>query len=69
VFEVVRHNRLRWFGYVGRKCDDGWVKKCQQVVVVDSKAGRGSGKKTWLECVRGDMKKFLLRVDAKDRQV
>jgi len=37
VFQIVRHNTLRWFGYVGRKSDDDWVKKCQQLLV-DGKA-------------------------------
>jgi len=50
VFEVIRHNRLRWFGHVKRKSDDDWVKKCWQLVV-EGKAGRGRGRKMWLECV------------------
>jgi len=31
VFEVVSHNRLRWCGYMKRKSDDDWVKKCRLV--------------------------------------
>jgi len=45
VFEVARHNRLRWFGQVERKSDDDWVNKCQQLMV-EGKAGRGRGRKT-----------------------
>jgi len=37
----------------GVKCDDGWLKKRQQLVVED-KAGRGRGSKSWLKCVRMD---------------
>jgi len=47
---------------VDRKSDDDWLKKCQQLVV-ESKACRGRGKKTWLGCVRRDMKELGLRVD------
>jgi len=37
------------------KSDDDWVKKCQQLLV-EGKAGRGRGRKTWLEYVIRDMK-------------
>jgi len=44
VFEVAKCHRLRWFGHVERKSDDGCVKKCQQLVVegrlVDGEIGR-----------------------------
>jgi len=69
VFEVVRQNRLRWFGHVYRKSDDNWVKKCQQLLV-EGKAGRGRGRKTWLHCIRRDMKELELKVDDfRDRQI
>jgi len=69
VFEVVRQDRLRWFGHVKRKCDDDWVKNCQQLMV-EGKTSRGRGRKTWLEFVRMDMKELQLRVDdAEDRDL
>jgi len=38
--------------------------------VLEVKAGRGRGRKAWLEFVRGDMKELGLRIDdAKVRQV
>ena len=68
VSEIVRRGRLRWFGHVERKSDSDWVKSCEKLEVV-GKVGRGRGKKTWLQCVNGDMKKLNLRVeDAQDRQ-
>jgi len=58
-----------------KKPDDDWLKKHQQLMV-DGKAGRGRGGKTWLECGRRYIKELGLRVgdnkerdDAKDRQV
>ena len=69
ITEVVRRGRLRWFGHVERKADDDWVKTCQNMEVLGV-VGRGRGKKTWLECVRSDMKDLGLRaVDAKDREL
>jgi len=63
VFEVVRCHRLIWFGYAENKSDDDWVKICQQLLV-EGKAGRERGRKTWLECVRKDVKELGLKVDA-----
>jgi hypothetical protein len=54
VTEVVRRGRLRWFGHVERKDDNDWVKACQRVEAA-GKRGRGRGRKTWRECVCGDM--------------
>jgi len=69
VFEVVRHNRLRWFGYVETKSGDDWVKKYQQLVV-EGKTGRGRGRRTWIECVSRVMKELGLRVDdSRDREI
>jgi len=69
VIEVIRRGRLRWFGHVERKSDDDWVKACQKLEVVGD-VGRGRGRKTWLECVRSDMKDLNLRaVDAMDREL
>jgi hypothetical protein len=69
VAERVRRGRLRWFGHVERKNADDWVTKCRDLVVEGGKS-RGRNRKTWLECVEGDMFKLgLSRVDAQDRVV
>ena len=67
VYDIVRRGRLRWFGHVERKPNEDWVKRCQSLEVA-GKAGRGRGRKTWLECVKHDMKDLGLCVeDARDR--
>jgi len=48
---------LRWFGHVERKPVGDWVKNCQKLDV-DGQAGRGRSRRTWLECVKGDLKDF-----------
>jgi len=58
VFEVVKHNRLRWFRHVERKSND-WVNKSQQLMV-EGKAGRGRGSKTWQGSARRDMKELSI---------
>ena len=55
VVDVIRRNRLRWFGHVERKDDVDWVKACQRLEV-SGRRGRGRGKKTWRECVAEDMR-------------
>ena len=54
VTDVVRCGRLRWFGHLERKCVDDWVSACR-VFEVPGDKGRGRGRKTWGECVDGDM--------------
>ena len=67
--EVVRRGRLRWFGHVERKDDNDWVKACQRFEAA-GKRGRGRGRKTWRECVVGDMKDLGLQErDVQDRVV
>jgi len=53
---------VRWFVHVKRKSNGDWVKKCNQLVI-EGKAGRGRGRKMWLECVRRDMTELGLRLD------
>jgi hypothetical protein len=66
VSDVVRLGRLRWFGHVERKGNE-WVRKCMDVKV-DGNAGRGRPRKSWMECVKDDMKKAGLRREmARDR--
>ena len=57
---LVRRGRLRWFGHVVRKDDQQWVKKYMDFKV-DGSAGRGRPRKSWLEYVNDDMKKFGLK--------
>ena len=64
---VVRRGRLRWFGHVKRKEADDLVSKCRNLEVVGG-ARKGWGRKTWMECVKKDMKECgLKKEDAQDR--
>jgi hypothetical protein len=65
----VRQGRLRWFGHVERKDEGDWVSACRDVRV-EGERGRGRGRKTWSECIMGDVRKMgLRREDAQDRGV
>src|SRR6266516_187530 len=69
VDRVVRRGRLRWFGHVERKEADDWVSKCRNLEVVGG-IMKGRGRKTWIEGVTTDMKKFGLKTeDAQNRSV
>jgi len=64
---VLRRGRLRWFGHLERKNVTDWVSACRSCAVVGSRS-RGRGKKSWCECVKGDMKAMGLRAEwARDR--
>lgn len=60
VTEVVRRGRLRWFGHVERKEKDDWVAACRDLVI-DGTKGKGRGRKTWVECVKDDLKELGLK--------
>lgn len=65
--EVVRRNRLRWFGHVERKDDADWVKNCTKLVVEGS-VPPGRPRMTWQSAVSNDMRLLgVNRRDAKDR--
>ena len=65
--ELLRRNRLRWFGHLERKDSEEWVSACRRVEVVGVR-GRGRAKKTWDECVRNDLDLLGLRREwAQDR--
>src|SRR5580700_2994037 len=67
IVEVVRRNRLRWFGHVQRRSDDDWVKRCT-MLEVEGRKPKGRPKKTWMDTVKMDMKPLGLVVkDADDR--
>ena len=69
VSDLVRRSRLWWFGHVVRKDDQQWVKKCMDFKV-DGSAGMGRPRKSWLECVNNDMRKFGVKKEmAHDRTV
>ena len=60
VSDLVRQGRLRWFGHVERKDTDDWVSACRNMAL-SGERGRGSGRKTWKECVADDMRQLRLR--------
>jgi len=51
ITDVVRRNRLRWFGYVERKDSDDWVSAYRSFKVNGVK-DRGGSRRTWVECIR-----------------
>ena len=69
VTDVVKRGRLRWFGHLERKCVDDWVSACKIFKVPGDKGrGRGRKRKTWGECVDGDMRLLGLKREwAQDR--
>ena len=67
IISVLQQNRLRWYGYVLRKEDNDWVKKCMEYEVESARL-RGRSKKTWREIVEKDCKACgVNREDAMDR--
>jgi len=67
IVDVVRRNRLRWFGHVQRKSEDDWIRKCT-VLEVEGRKPKGRPKKTWMDGVKKDMNQLGLVVnDAEDR--
>ena len=64
---LVRRGRLRWFGHLERKSGDDWVSACRNFEVSGTR-GKGRGRKTWGECVKGDMVTLSLKREwAQDR--
>ena len=64
---VLQQNRLRWYGYLLRKEDGDWVKKCMEYEVHGPRP-RGRPKRTWREVVREDCQARKLNTeDAMDR--
>ena len=69
VADVVRRERLRWFGHLERKDKNDWVSACRDEYVAGASL-RGRGKKTWDECVKRDLISLgIKREMAKDRSV
>ena len=53
--EMLQWGRLRWYGHVLRMSPDVWPRKVLDVKV-EGRMPRGRPRKTWMECVKKDMK-------------
>ncbi|XP_070010815.1 uncharacterized protein [Nicotiana sylvestris] len=50
--DKMREVRLRWFRHVHRRSPDAPVRRCERLVVEDTRRGRGRPKKYWGEVIR-----------------
>ena len=67
VAEVMRRNRLRWFGHVERRDELYWIKRIE-TLQVDGNGVKGRPRKRWREVLKEDMrKKGLCRKNAWER--
>ena len=66
VSNVLRRNGLKWLGYVLRKGDKDWVKKCLGFNV-EGKRNRGRPRKRWMDVVKEDIRMCSLLKNAVDR--
>ena len=67
VTDVVRRGRLRWFCHLKQKGVNNWVSVCRDMEVTGDRS-RDRGRKTWGECVDGEMRLLCLRREgAQDR--
>ena len=55
VADVVRRDRLRWFGHLECRSVDDSVSACRKVEVAGARC-KGRKRKTWKECVDDNMK-------------
>ncbi len=62
VSDVVRRDRLRWFGHVERRSRDDWVSACKDLDVEGVKR-KGRSRKSWKECARNDLTSLGLKRD------
>ena len=53
--EVMRRNRLRWFGHVERRDELCWLKRIE-TLQVDGDGVKGRPKKRWREVLREDIR-------------
>jgi len=67
IISVLQQNRLRWYGYVLRKEDNDWVKKCL-VYEVEGARPRSRSKKTWRDCGKDCQACNLNKEDAMDHR-
>ena len=54
IVDVMRQQRLRWFGHIERREDNSWLKKVQ-IHAVDGHSGRGRPLKTWEHVIMEDL--------------
>ena len=53
--EVLRWNRLRWFGHLQRMDKNSWPRKIENIVV-PGPHHTGRPRKRWLDCIKDDLK-------------
>ena len=63
IVNVMHQRCLRWFGHIGRREDNSWLKKVQ-ILAVDGHSGRGTPRKTWEHVIME-----YLRVKGRRREV
>ena len=56
IAEVMRQNRLRWFGHVERRDELCWIKRIE-TLQVDGDGVKGRPRKRWREVLKEDMRK------------
>ena len=67
IAEVMRRNRLRWFGHVERRDELCWLKRIE-TLQIDGDGVKGRPRKRWREVLKVDMReKGLCREDVWDR--
>ena len=44
--DKMQEARLRWFGHVKRRCGDALVRRCEWLVTMDKRRGKGRPKKS-----------------------
>ena len=59
VADVVRCGRLRWFRYLEHKSVDDWVPDYRRLMVKGTR-GQGRSRETWEQCIKDDMKLYLV---------
>ena len=69
IVDVMRQQRLYWFGHIERREDNSWLKKVQNLAV-DGHSGRGRPRKAWEHVIMEDLcVKGLRRQVAQNRVI
>ena len=67
--EVLRWNRLRWFGHLQRMDKNSWPRKIESFIAPGPRP-TGRPRKRWLDCIKADLKHTNLRPEhASNRQL
>ncbi|XP_070005520.1 uncharacterized protein [Nicotiana sylvestris] len=61
--DKMREARLRWFGHVQRRRPYAPVRRCERLVVEETRRGRERPKKYWGEMIRHDMARLQISED------